>query len=56
MPTPNKGEMKSDFIERCMGDDEANSDFPDSKQRYAFCNSKWSQGTVQSLHVLRRIW
>lgn len=43
MPSPNKGESKSDFISRCMGDSEANSSFPDQKQRAAFCYSQWER-------------
>lgn len=45
MPTPSSGESKKDFVSRCMGSAEAVSDFPDTDQRFAFCNSqfKWSQ-------------
>lgn len=41
MPSPNKGESQSDFISRCMSSDEARGDFPDAKQRAAFCYSQW---------------
>lgn len=41
MPEPRDGESRDEFLDRCMGDDEAVADFPDSDQRYAFCNSKW---------------
>lgn len=41
MPKPKSGESKSDFIDRCMGSAEANDDFPDNDQRFAFCNSVW---------------
>ncbi len=41
MPTPNEYESREDFLDRCMSDDESNSDFPDNRQRYAFCNSQW---------------
>jgi len=43
MPSPAKGESQEDFIERCMGDEEANKTFPDNKQRLAFCHSQWSK-------------
>ena len=43
MPSPNKGETKEHFISRCMGDEEANSTFPEQDQRYAFCNSQWER-------------
>lgn len=45
MPTPNTGESKDDFISRCMGSAEANEDFPDQDQRFAFCNSQFERGT-----------
>lgn len=38
MPTPRKGESEDDFVDRCMGDDEAAEDFPDAEQRAAFCH------------------
>ena len=41
MPSPRKGEKEKDYISRCMSSEEAKRDFPDSKQRVAFCNSKW---------------
>ena len=43
MPSPRKGEQQKDYISRCMSSEEAKKDFPDSKQRVAFCNSKWRQ-------------
>jgi HK97 family phage prohead protease len=43
MPKPNADESRSDFLERCMGDEEAVSDFPDAEQRYAVCNSLWRE-------------
>jgi hypothetical protein len=41
MPSPRKGEREKDYISRCMSSEEAKRDFPDSKQRVAFCHSKW---------------
>tara|TARA_Y100001972_G_scaffold66515_1_gene81111 strand:- start:509 stop:1480 length:972 start_codon:yes stop_codon:yes gene_type:complete len=43
MPEPASGERKQDYLKRCMADRESVDDFPRSDQRYAFCNSKWSQ-------------
>lgn len=43
MPSPRNDENKQDFLNRCMGDAEARRDFPRDDQRYAFCNSKWTQ-------------
>lgn len=41
MPSPNKNEKQKEYIARCMSSEEAKRDFPDSKQRVAFCHSKW---------------
>jgi len=41
MPSPGPTENEDEFISRCMGDEEAMSDFPDEDQRYAVCISKW---------------
>jgi len=41
MPKPNTGESREHFLNRCMADSEANSTFPDSSQRYAFCVSQF---------------
>ena len=43
MPTPNPGESRDDFINRCMGDAEANASFPDAPQRFQFCRSQWDR-------------
>lgn len=43
MPKPKGNENKDDFIERCMGDDVMNEDYPDEKQRFAVCNSLWEK-------------
>jgi len=42
-PSPRKGEMKKKFIQRCMKDGESKRDFPDRKQRFAFCQSQWKR-------------
>lgn len=41
MPSPRKDEIEKEYISRCMSSEEAKRDFPDSKQRVAFCHSKW---------------
>ena len=48
MPYPKKNEDKAAYLKRCMSSDKANSDFPDSAQRYAFCQSEWSRGLKES--------
>ena len=50
MPIPSpKGEPKKNFLCKCMGDSVMVKEFPDEKQRYAVCQSKWkkSKGTVE---------
>lgn len=46
MPVRGPDESHDDFIQRCMSDGEMNSEFPDSKQRYAVCNS-YAEGSVE---------
>lgn len=41
MPTPRDDETESEFISRCMGDEEALEDFPDQDQRAGFCYAVW---------------
>ena len=43
MPKPRTDETRTDFLDRCMGDDEAVSYYPDAEQRYAVCNSLWTE-------------
>lgn len=38
---PEGGEGQDDFISRCMGDSQMNSEFPESDQRAAVCYSYW---------------
>lgn len=49
MPKPKKAEERKDFINRCMSDPEAISDFPDNKQRFAVCNSIYEQALTEGL-------
>lgn len=47
MPEPMDDETRNDFLDRCMGDDEAVADFQDPDQRFAFCVSQWESETKQ---------
>ena len=40
---PNAGESEEEYIGRCMGSDEMNSEFPDESQRFAVCKAKWDK-------------
>lgn len=44
LPKPSKTELRSDFINRCMSNDEAVAEFMDSDQRLAVCTDLWNQG------------
>lgn len=43
MPRPNEGETKEDYVARFMKSAEAQSDFPDDKQRVAVAYSMWER-------------
>lgn len=43
MPNPRENESRSDFIGRCISDEEVVRDYPDQDQRFAFCNSRYGQ-------------
>ena len=40
MPRPRPRETNDEFIQRCMGDSQMQSEFPENDQRYAVCQSK----------------
>jgi hypothetical protein len=40
MPRPRPRETDEEFIQRCMGDSQMQSEFPENDQRYAVCQSK----------------
>ena len=41
LPKPNTGEMRDDFMNRCMANLVMNNEYPDKEQRYAVCNTQW---------------
>ena len=46
MPIPSpKGEPKKNFLSKCMADSVMVKEFPDEKQRYAVCQSKWKKNS-----------
>ena len=54
MPNPRNNETHDDFITRCMGDEESKTSFPDESQRYAVCESKWSESKMTSIEKYLR--
>jgi len=43
IPTPREGEERSDFLNRCMADPIARSEFTDAVQRMAVCITQWDR-------------
>ena len=43
MPKPRQNEHKGDYLIRCMDDDKMKNDYPDNMQRYAVCQSIYTQ-------------
>jgi len=43
IPSPDKGDSKKKFLERCMANPTMNKEFKDSSQRYAVCQTKWKE-------------
>lgn len=57
MPKPRANESERDFITRCMLDDEARSDFPNSNQRLAFCYSQFrNKRLVKTQKLTKDLW
>ena len=43
MPKPRQGEHKGDYLIRCMDDEKMKNNYPDNMQRYAICQSIYTQ-------------
>ena len=43
IPTPNKGEHKKDFVQRCVANEKMKSEYPDIDQRLAVCPSAFDE-------------
>tara|TARA_R100000458_G_scaffold4896_1_gene3951 strand:+ start:17063 stop:18130 length:1068 start_codon:yes stop_codon:yes gene_type:complete len=52
MPDRREGESREDFMDRCMGDDKMNNEFPNTSQRAAVCNS-YADKSVEALQYGR---
>ena len=53
MLTPKKGESKSDFVSRCMGDSVMNKEWPEQKQRAGVCYSQWEKKRAKAAYVIQ---
>ena len=61
LPKPDPDEDKGEFIDRCMGDDTMNDDYPDPGQRRAVCERQWDDDKEETKamkypHILRAIF
>ena len=54
MPNPRNNETHDDFLTRCMGDEESKTSFPDEAQRYAVCESKWTESKMSVIERYRQ--
>ena len=54
LPGPEPGEGREKFLDRCAGDGVMNEEYPESKQRWAVCNSLWDRQFSKKLKRLGR--
>jgi hypothetical protein len=48
LPKPKNKEKKTEFVSRCIGDNQTGKDFPDQKQRIAVCYSLWDKAKKEA--------
>jgi len=56
LPTPNNGEKRSKFMDRCMSDPTTRGEFKDNKQRAAVCSSQFAKAESKASVVARNPW
>ena len=52
IPKPTDGEIKKEFIARCMGDEVMLADYKDTEQRSGVCFSQWSNKEAKETKML----
>ena len=52
LPKPKNKEKKSEFVSRCIGDNQTGKDFPDQKQRVAVCYSQWDKSKAEASVII----
>ena len=55
LPKPRGGknpESKTSFISRCAGDEVSNKEFPDQKQKLAYCYSAWERRKAKASYIV----
>lgn len=48
LPSPKGLQGKDEFLSSCMAGDKMSAEFPDSKQRYAVCQSQWKKAKASA--------
>jgi hypothetical protein len=48
LPKPKNKEKKTEFVSRCIGDNQTGKDFPDQKRRAAVCYSLWDKAKKEA--------
>ncbi|MHC4464309.1 MAG: signal peptide peptidase SppA [Planctomycetota bacterium] len=57
LPKPKPNEKQDDFIDRCMGDDVMNEEFPDTAQRRAVCQRQWDdKDKKKAISILPQVY
>jgi hypothetical protein len=52
LPKPKNQEKRSEFVSRCIGDDQTAKDFPDQKQRIAICYTQWDTAKKEATAIV----
>lgn len=52
LPAPRKGQSRKAFLESCLSNSQVNKDFPDTKQRYAVCVSRYERKRTKASYVV----
>lgn len=55
-PTPNANEEHDEFIERCMGNETMQKEYPEEDQRYAVCQAQWEKDQKSAPANVERRW
>jgi hypothetical protein len=56
LPTPNDGEKRSKFMERCMLDLADKKEFKGDKQRAAVCYSQFEEAASNASLIVKGAW
>jgi hypothetical protein len=52
LPKPKNQEKRSEFVSRCIGDNQTAKDFPDQKQRIAICYTQWDTAKKEATAIV----